>query len=712
MTGGQSNHFCHKAGVLAFWLLLLLLVCGAFVPKKGRTQSFVSQTSQTSSNPSIHESPGNYCPVSSHFNYSKSFLFQYPVDIYDSTHSGNKSNLLKCFSRRVGVYNQHHCPSFDRHTAMKCPVLHDHIYLILKATTWKVQNSHRMIQLLERMFSKEISPVESTSPSVRIIILGGSVTAGHETDGYCCSNLHVGGAQRHLIDRRCNRANDCGQYFEKILPNLHHDDGVTWVKYFSQALVMSSSIPIEIFSLAAPGTTSNYMSSHITGYLNNLPPRQDTTNDIIFIDYSYNDGRVFQGPKRSMLDQAIESLVRNVLTSYPLTPSARPHVILLESYIHSHGVFGRKCNDRDDRGANTSVGGGGDISHPCSIEVTSADTIQRSNTGMDYSTAYRRIAQHYGLQVWSPRNVYWHYHEIHQKNKDNTGNDFPSFLNYMIQGHPPWHTHLYWADAYLSTMKYFLRDHLMALNSLSTAVVDENSDSSSNALVEPLVKAEDISSQQCDYNRPLMADLSFDFNGNINPLSEYATSPLNSWLFVKEGGDKPGWVTQATFPHHTLTIPLNTSNVLKWVTGKTKQERMNRLENRDVVIIFSYLKSYEKMLTVSLEMCNQTIAKENSLWPDRFSLSYTSVLPIGHFIENNCDEFIEQLMSTSNNNPSATHDVHSSLQLSIHSPAKEPNRPSPPQGTDSAGKFKLLGLTICETITGGTPFFSAQTLIP
>eukprot|EP00603_Paraphysomonas_imperforata_P010241 CAMPEP_0114480104 /NCGR_PEP_ID=MMETSP0104-20121206/16950_1 /TAXON_ID=37642 ORGANISM="Paraphysomonas imperforata, Strain PA2" /NCGR_SAMPLE_ID=MMETSP0104 /ASSEMBLY_ACC=CAM_ASM_000202 /LENGTH=297 /DNA_ID=CAMNT_0001655559 /DNA_START=751 /DNA_END=1642 /DNA_ORIENTATION=+ len=297
--------------------------------------------------------------------------------------------------------------------------------------------------------------------------------------------------------------------------------------------------------------------------MNNLPPRQDTTNDIIFIDYSYNDGRVFQGPKRSMLDQAIESLVRNVLTSYPLTPSARPHVILLESYIHSHGVFGRKCNDRDDRGANTSVGGGGDISHPCSIEVTS-EYHSEKQYGDGLFDSVSQNCPTLRLASMVTEKCVLAFHEIHQKNKDNTGNDFPSFLNYMIQGHPPWHTHLYWADAYLSTMKYFLRDHLMALNSLSTAVVDENSDSSSNALVEPLVKAEDISSQQCDYNRPLMADLSFDFNGNINPLSEYATSPLNSWLFVKEGGDKPGWVTQATFPHHTLTIPLNTSNVLKW----------------------------------------------------------------------------------------------------------------------------------------------------
>jgi hypothetical protein len=538
------------------------------------------------------------------------------------------------------------------------------------------------------MFSPKLSPVTSKEPPVRIIILGGSVTAGHETEGYCCSNTHLTPAQSHLVDKRCNIANDCINYFKNILPHLHHDDSVSWVKYLSRALAHNSNIPVEVYSLAAPGTTSNYMASHISGYLNKLPPIRNNTNDVIFIDYSYNDGRVFQGPKRSMLDQAIESLVRNILTAYPLAPDVRPYIILLESYVHSHGVFGRKCGGYERGGGNIKGG----VAAACTSNEKKMNPITEQSN--DYSVAYRRIARHYGLQIWSTRNIYWNYYRQDQWS--------PSFLNYMIQGHPPWHVHLYWADAYLSVMKYALRDHLAALDSAKQLDEDRNA---RDSLIDPLVKAEDMSSQQCDWTSPLLADLSFDFSGNINHFSSYTAVPPNSWIFVKDGGDKPGWITQPGFRAHSLVVPLNTSNLLKWSTGLSKQERLDRLDNRDIVLILSYLKSYEKMLTVSLELCNHTVATENALWPDRFSLSYTSVLPIGHFIENHCGEAIAELVANSASNPSL---LQPSLDLTIHSPA--PNAPAADE--DLSGKFKLLGMTVCETSTGGAPFFSAQTLIP
>jgi hypothetical protein len=129
-------------------------------------------------------------------------------------------------------------------------------------------------------------------------------------------------------------------------------------------------------------------------------------------------------------------------------------------------------------------------------------------------------------------------------------------------------------------------------------------------------------------------------NGSINPNLDFSIVPIGSWLFTKEGRDKPGWVTQHPFPSHTLVIPLNITNLFSWLTGKTKQERLERLNDRDIVIVFSYLKSYEDMLTVSLQLCNHTVSTESVMWSIKFSLSYTSVLPIGFFIEQHCDDYI------------------------------------------------------------------------
>jgi hypothetical protein len=226
-----------------------------------------------------------------------------------------------------------------------------------------------------------------------------------------------------------------------------------------------------------------------------------------------------------------------------------------------------------------------------------------------------------------------------------------------------------------------------------------------------LVAAGDISAQQCDWKRPLLAELSFDLDGNIGPAAHHSTSPEGSWQFVKEGGDKPGWVTQAAFSAHTLEVPLNTSHLLEWASGKSKQERMDRLDKRDIVIILSYLKSYEKMLTVSLELCGQVIATESALWSDRFSLSYTSVLPVGHFMEKHCDQDIHRLRGQPLSQPQQQ-SPSPVLTLKIHSPALHlGGSHEEPAGQGAGGKFKLLGLTVCETDTGGTPFFSAQSLI-
>ena len=718
---------------MLFSLFLLLLWGNIISGRRGsgsgsgsgsRGDHYESDMSSTQHPRKIHH---DFCPVSGDLNITRNHLFKYPIDIYNFSlsHHMVHGKPYSCSARRVHTYSQHQCPddvADDVHAAMLnekayCPVNEQQLHLSLNATSWPVYNSRNMIHLLDKIFKSnslsskgsEHHEASTTSERVRVLFLGGSVTAGHETGGYCCSHSHTNSEQRHLLDSRCDAANDCGKYFEKALPHMNHDDsGVSWVKYFGRALAQGSQVPLEVYSLAAPGTTSNYMASHISGILKKLPPPRENTSDIIFVDYSYNDGRVFQGPKRSMLDQAIESLVRNVLTAYPAT--SRPFLVLLESYVHSHGVFGRKC-DTSTTTASESRGDGNGHTSSCSSEVD--DEISEQST--DYSFAYRRIAKHYGLQVWSARNVYWDlFHQGRHPEKSGAGvstasaasSTASSFLNAMIQGHPPWHTHLFWADLYLSVMQHSLREHLAALDSASP-----QSQSQSRAghpgeafLPPPLVKAEDISSQQCDWQSPLFAELAFDFHGNIHPTAHYFALPPGSWLFDKDGGDKPGWMTQRSSSNHTLVVPLNTSHLLRWIEGKTKQERLDRLDDRDIVIVLSYLKSYEKMFTVSLELCGHIITTESALWSDRFSLSYTSVLPIGHFIEKHCDEVLLQLEAEARQPSSRAQP--STVAVHLHSPA-----PHLVNTGEEEGKFKLLGLTVCETDTGGAPFFSAQTLI-
>lgn len=632
--------------------LLVLFVLLSF--RQGILSSFLK------SHQGDHYLRHSLCPASIDFDVSDNYLFKYPVDIYDSklNKKSTEDRLYRCSARRVNVYSQHHCAGKE----INCPVTRDHVHSTLNATSWPVHNSKKITRILDQVFTDmhPISQKENQS-SFRFIFLGGSVTAGHETEGYCCSNVHFNVQQRqHLLDARCNAANRCDKYFSSELPNFQHDGSISWVKYFSRALSRVSNVPLEFFSLAAPGTTSNYMASHFSGHLNKLPLRSNSSEaiDFIFIDYSYNDGRVFQGPKRGMLDQAIESLVRSVLTSYP--PSQRPFITLLESYAHSRGVFGR---GQDCATTSEEVEGGGgsnSSSGRTACTTTARDRDQKDSDSLamvqsqstsDYSAAYRRVAKHYGLLVWSARNVYWSLtQKKHQVVHDNGGSTGSSggFQDYMLQGHPPWHTHLYWADVYLSLLQHELRGHLKKLEHSEGAGGDRNryeAEGLGHTLPPALVKAEDISSQQCDWNAPILADLSFDFEGNINPSSDYSIIPEDSWAFVKEGGgrDKPGWITRDSFSNHTIEVHMNISHLLEWSRGKTKEERIDRLNHRDIVIVLSYLKSYEKMSSVSLEMCDHTITTENALWPDKFSLSYTSVLPIGHFIEKHCDSLIYKL---------------------------------------------------------------------
>ena len=612
------------------------------------------------------------CPVSRRIHTPSSHLFSYPVDIYNPTWA-NENQMLSafppynCTSRRVKSYTLHHCTPPG---TIVCPVRRSHLHAARSATSWSVRNYQRLGVLFSQIFDRNPRSSQSINVPLRLIFLGGSVTSGHETEGFCCTNIdRENQFAPSTFDRRCDFDYDCGFYFEKWLSSKTTSTAghstVSWIQYLSATLKSMSERPLEIYFFPLPGTTSNFMSSHVSGFLSKMPKRSEKLNDIVFIDYSYNDGRVFQGPKKSMLDQAIESLVRNILLSYPLSNDERPFIILLESYIHSQGVFATKCDSLPTCTENNNN--------------VSVSTIMDS----DYSTAYRRIAKHYGLLLWSARNIFW-------KLKDENDSHKFEFLSYMIQGHPPWHTHLYWADIYMSLMKLVPRHNIVT--------TDSGRFENESSIPQALIKAEDMSSVQCDVRSVPFADLSFD--GNANHSSFYFTVPTGSWRFLNERGDKPGWITAHEFDYHTLVIPLSIERLVEWFSGKSKQDRVDRLTHRDIVIVLSYLKSYDRMLTASIQLCNHTVATENALWADKFSLSYTSILPIGHFMEKHCKSEIQLLKEK---------DVSSKtieqLSVRVQSPAPFAN------SGDIEGKFKLLGLTVCETDTGGSPFFASQSLI-
>lgn len=350
------------------------------------------------------------CPVSIGFETAIDLQYRYPERMYaDSSLVGLPLQSFKCTH-----YNEDH--KYQRINCLTsretCPVKTENIETTMVASSWpKYGESLLRIQRALQNKSEERRPVN-------VFILGGSMTLGAETRCACVCASHV--------DDRCPTAPPPEQCDKSLC---------TWATFLKKWLYRDyPHIKWSFFNFAGSGVDSKRMAESIGDHLKREKV-EFTDNDLIFIDHSVND--VIKTDSHAIqLPFAFELLIRRILAiSY--TNKVRPTIIVLEQYPHSSTTNSKK-------------------------RVVAKPAHQQ-----DYAYVYRQISEHYGLILWSIRDVYWSYFATGNVNTNAAGNITAShpermyqispFDSIHIRTHTPWYLHLFIADLLANCLLHSVR---------------------------------------------------------------------------------------------------------------------------------------------------------------------------------------------------------------------------------------------------------------
>jgi hypothetical protein len=329
--------------------------------------------------------------------------------------------------------------------------------------------------------TSKIKNTYSPNRELRFVILGGSVTYGESTGGCCCY---------HWLDPHCPKQwpgtvcrSDSGvnaqptgteSSAENISKDIYSCRWSTLLERWLEDYFRPYGIAIKVVSFASPGVASEYAADEIgkRPLFNGLDKEHATNSDIILLDFSTNDEFFFNENDKGLqsMEAGVESLIRKLLTMYTSAPVPleRPEIILLESNpfprllnasrllsavfsLHSYNIrnndsIGRKddnlllhfpfSHEREMQLSDTSL----------SDELKSLHDLYLSG----YSQIYRRVAQHYDLDLWSVRNLLW---SSSFRERQPLLSQYLNFEFNASPPHPPWMVHLFHADLYATIIE-------------------------------------------------------------------------------------------------------------------------------------------------------------------------------------------------------------------------------------------------------------------
>lgn len=513
------------------------------------------------------------CPVSQRYNTAKDHHYRPPLLLYSKSTLPRNVSLesYNCSSYyEISMSAVHPCLT----NKDLCPVKPQNIHTAIDASPWP-----QYAEAFRRIHTS-LSTTNSTVPlGVNVFILGGSMTHGSETHCACfCtspmdSRCPVAAAPESCDTRRCSWSSHLDPWLH------HHFPRVKW----------------SIYDLAASGVDSKRMAEWISEDLQAVEATF-TDNDIIFLDHSVND--VAKTDTHGiLLPLAFELLVRRILAiSY--TNNVRPTIIVLEQYAHNSIADARKHTNAD---------------------------VTRHN---DYGHIYRKVSKHYGLILWSIRDIYWSYFtdinvtDVADGNRDAAATErmyqISPFSAMHTRTHPPWYMHLFIADTLatcvLQTMHYIELGIMNNSSSIYTSIARDVKAGVKkellvlpavpvhHALPPPLYNAVNLSSKfsVCDHRKPYLVDVlpNSTFTPAIVPQYENDAKKAGKegWRVYIDYHDTPGWIINE-FSHpdkRTLSFPVASSH-----TGTVIHTMLRVL----------YLRSFTGMGRVNVHICGEIAYK-------------------------------------------------------------------------------------------------------
>jgi hypothetical protein len=275
-----------------------------------------------------------------------------------------------------------------------CLVSPEIVHAALKPQKW-IPSMNAICSLEEQIHDHKAHKDHSYPQySLNLIIIGGSMTKGSETNGKCiCSQSE---------DSRCSQIDrsKLGMSF------------CSWATQFVNWLTAEfPMIQFNVSDLSYGGMSSSLVPNIVDPSLRRLTL---SDNDIIIIDESVNDAL---RPIMSDLQGEVESMIRRLFIS---AKGSYPTIIMIEQFPH-----GSRTQLKNIRHGNSS------------------HHMLHAGAG-EYEIIYRNLSNHYEFLLYSLRDVYWTF--FNKTIPKSHRYRFSPYDIWHLHTHPPWYFHNFMAD--------------------------------------------------------------------------------------------------------------------------------------------------------------------------------------------------------------------------------------------------------------------------
>lgn len=276
----------------------------------------------------------NLCPASNIIDTKNDGIYSYPIDVFDLTTYNqlkiqyeikpddsdldkiyHHEEVFKCTSSEISNYVINHTCS----TLTTCPIISEYIDIAVnKTSSWKYKHSLCQIR----------NALHDPDSIINIIVVGGSVSYGSASTGCCCDPI---------LDTKCKTIQS------PRTPERCGDGDITelcrWSHYFYKWLSMKSLGKVIEINLSEGGYNSQLEAEDILTHLDSAGIARLTSTDIVFLDYSVNDGIAFYQDisKQKTLEKSLMKLIGRLIEKS--TPGSWPSIILLEQWFSNITVF-------------------------------------------------------------------------------------------------------------------------------------------------------------------------------------------------------------------------------------------------------------------------------------------------------------------------------------------------------------------------------------
>lgn len=497
------------------------------------------------------------CPVSSLLHTSIDGIHTYPIDIFDkplhsnfiklAKHNKSLTELIYKCSSTEGFQDHpivHSCPEFK----IRCPVFDKYVDIAMNKTKqWP--SLHNLCSVYESF--------SDPSTTINVIIIGGSTTMGSFSQGCCCSQQ---------LNSNCNISSN---FIDEI---CYNNRICTWSRYLYKFLKSSSLGKVNYVNLAQGGYTSVYMAENILMDLKLKGIQELTSNDIVFIDHSVNDGMIFTSKsKHADLIIGLENLIYRLF--HYSKRNNWPSIILLEQWPFVNQYVSLE-------------------SSPMSQPFMNRDT--------DYDDAYIKVAKKYKLPLWSYRDVVWSDDDGLFAYEKERWREFKEYLQFFHNKdyknhHFPWFIHLYYADLIGSLMNY--QFNTCSENSIATRSHDDMNLTCLSEVDDFRVYSRE--NKFCSATKPgLLYQSAIPNKGTL--LGAFNMTPDNSWNISADKRDKFGWIDEGI-----LHCPPNDLNAYASILTFHFDSKKSLLMFQDIVLIrIDYFRTYRNAGCFLLDLSN------------------------------------------------------------------------------------------------------------